>query len=725
MRVKEAFANLLLSALSVLVFVGGVEGVCRLLESGRPAPRAAAYITDWNWEGDFYTVKSTAAGWPPWEDYNSDGLRDRERAVEKPTGVRRLICLGDSTTLGWGIRPQEAYPQVLQDLLESMGERTEVFNVALGGWSTRQELIAYRRIARKYRPDEVLIGVCLNDVPEMQNNLSRPPAWLAALHERSALVRRLVRAQDREIADVEELFSQKDSPKVREAFARMFADMRVLRDEVRADGATFAVLIFPFRLQVLPGAPPPTAQQTIVDFCRSAGIPVLDLLPALRPAGESAFIDYDHFSPAGARLVAEQILASGLVVESGPLPPRDTPASLPPTPSPALPALLLSLRSGNERSRIEAARALGELGAQAKGAESALITLLDDPSPRVRVAATWAVARLRPLPAAALAGLIRRLQDPAPGVRAGAARALGEMGEAGKPALLPLVERLRDEDETVRARAGESLAEIGPDTEGCRRALVSVLADPAAPGRAEAAGALGRLGPGAVEAVPVLSSALEDKREAVRARAAWALGEIGPGAWRAVPALLAAFRDPGIRWRVADALGGIGPGAAAAVPALLTALKDDSSNVRWRSIQALGRIGPPAGSAAPALVAALGDPGPNVRLGALTALAQIGADPALLLSAHERVLADPDTRVRSEAVNGLGRMGPRALPAAGGLAQRLRDEDPGVRARAARALGRLGRLPPAAVAALGAARSDPDGTVRDEAEKALRKAGGE
>src|SRR5260370_30707422 len=141
----------------------------------------------------------------------------------------------------------------------------------------------------------------------MQNNLSRPPVWLAAFHERSALVRRLVRAQDREIADVEELFTHKDSPKVREAFARVFADMRALRHEVRADGATFAVVIFPFRLQVLPAAPPPTAQQTIANFCRSAGIPVLDLLPALRTAGKSACISYAHFSPPGARTAREQV----------------------------------------------------------------------------------------------------------------------------------------------------------------------------------------------------------------------------------------------------------------------------------------------------------------------------------------------------------------------------------------------------------------------------------
>ena len=62
-------------------------------------------------------------------------------------------------------------------------------NVALWGWSTRQERIAWQRIARGYRPDAAVLAVCLNDIPELFNNLSRPPRWLAALHARSALVR--------------------------------------------------------------------------------------------------------------------------------------------------------------------------------------------------------------------------------------------------------------------------------------------------------------------------------------------------------------------------------------------------------------------------------------------------------------------------------------------------------------------------------------------------------
>src|SRR5512137_1344400 len=197
-RAAEVALKVALAAGTLMVLLGGAEFVARLHEPGTTAA-PADYITDWQaWEGDFYTVKSTAVGWPPWEDYNTEGVRDREHTVGKRPGSWRVACLGDSVTLGWGIRPQQAWPQVLEELAAGSGLDLDVMNVALGGWSTRQELIAYHRIVRRYRPDQVLVGICLNDVPEMQNNLSRPPKLVAELHRRSALVRRLVGARQRE-----------------------------------------------------------------------------------------------------------------------------------------------------------------------------------------------------------------------------------------------------------------------------------------------------------------------------------------------------------------------------------------------------------------------------------------------------------------------------------------------------------------------------------------------
>jgi HEAT repeat protein len=668
-RLRGILSNLLLSTATVVLFLGGGEAICRLLERGQPSPVVAPYITPWqDWDDGFYTVKSTAVGWPPWEDYNSDGLRDHERVVEKAKGVRRVICLGDSTTLGWGIRPEEAYPQVLDDLLESEDQDSEVFNVALGGWSTRQERIAYERIARRYRPDAVLLGICLNDIPELQNNLTRPPAALGALHRRSALVRRLVRAREREIADVQELFTHKDSPRVREAFARLFDEIRRLRAEVRADGSSFAVLLFPFRLQVLPGAPAPTAQQTIADFCKTEGIPFLDLLPALQPAGTDAYLDYDHFSPMGARIVAERVFAAGL---AGGHEPRAAHSG--PDPDPAL------------------------AGPASQATIPELLARLDDPSPRPRAAAAHALANLGPAAEAAVPRLIQRLSDPEAPVRAGAAWALGHIGAGARPALLPLVEALRDPDANVRFRAGFSLGRIHPDTEAAERALIAIVADSGAPGRADAAAALGGLGPAGQPAVQALAGALSDAREAVRGRAAWALGQVGPGARMAVPALRAAFKDAGIRWRVADALGAIGRDALAAVPDLVAAVQDPSSNVRWRAAQALGAIGPGASRAAvPALLGALRDPLENVRLGALVSLGQLDAETSVVLPAYVRALSDEDGRVRARAARALGRLAPLPSDARQALTRATEDESEWVRAEATKALRKGGPARPAA-----------------------------
>jgi hypothetical protein len=106
-RLPPVVQNLLLSAATLIVVGGAAEGLCRFFERERPAPPPVAeYITDWGGP-EFATLKSAATGWPPWEDYNSDGLRDREHAVEKPRGARRVACLGDSVTLGYGIRPRK------------------------------------------------------------------------------------------------------------------------------------------------------------------------------------------------------------------------------------------------------------------------------------------------------------------------------------------------------------------------------------------------------------------------------------------------------------------------------------------------------------------------------------------------------------------------------------------------------------------------------------------
>ena len=119
---RELAANLSLAAAASVLFLAALEGGARLVEKRRPPrPEVADYIWDWDdkMPGGFYVMKSDGAGWPPWEEFNADGLRDRTRPHEKPDVVRRVAVLGDSVTLGDGLRPRAGVPAAARGALRA------------------------------------------------------------------------------------------------------------------------------------------------------------------------------------------------------------------------------------------------------------------------------------------------------------------------------------------------------------------------------------------------------------------------------------------------------------------------------------------------------------------------------------------------------------------------------------------------------------------------------
>lgn len=302
--------KLIFALVMFVALVGIAEIVCRILKLGRYEP-VAHYISDWHDTPEgrtFWVVRGPG--------YNADGMRDREHAVEKPPAVHRIVCLGDSVTVGRGVQRMQSYPYLFEAFLTQIGQHVgfsvEVLNVAASGWSTRQQVAAYQTIARRYQPDEVFLGFCLNDVAEMYNNLSSPPpAAVLVLVRNSALIRWLINAEGRQITSVQDLFDNPDSPAVQVGWQLVLAELEALQHETQKDSCKLSVVIFPFRFQLDVGAPVPIAQQRLVDFCRSRGIPCLDLLPALGKIGPSAFIDESHLSPTGAQAVAEELIRWG------------------------------------------------------------------------------------------------------------------------------------------------------------------------------------------------------------------------------------------------------------------------------------------------------------------------------------------------------------------------------------------------------------------------------
>ena len=134
--------------------------------------------------------------------HDEHGYRGGRVPLEKEPGTLRVVCLGGSTTYGWGVqRPGETYPAQLQELLAadppSGYERVEVINGGLP-WGTSAELLNHYHFKyHYYRPDVVIVHQAVNDAQafdmeayqpdyahwrqHMQSPLVLPPAtrWLA------------------------------------------------------------------------------------------------------------------------------------------------------------------------------------------------------------------------------------------------------------------------------------------------------------------------------------------------------------------------------------------------------------------------------------------------------------------------------------------------------------------------------------------------------------------
>jgi hypothetical protein len=73
---------------------------------------------------------------------NSQGLRDYEYSLTKPAGVYRIMLLGDSTTLGWGVPLNNTTSKILERSLNAKllpgYDRVEVLNAGVGNYDCRQ-----------------------------------------------------------------------------------------------------------------------------------------------------------------------------------------------------------------------------------------------------------------------------------------------------------------------------------------------------------------------------------------------------------------------------------------------------------------------------------------------------------------------------------------------------------------------------------------------------------
>jgi lysophospholipase L1-like esterase len=170
---RRARLALLLAGTLVALLVG--EGLARVWVALRWSPERIAQMTTHSpVRGRFtchpflpFVLNPDSAG------HNSLGLRGPPIAVPKADGVRRVACIGASTTYGEMVAPEDAYPARLGELLAAEHGRWEVLNAGVPGYVSAEILVHLLLRVLPLEPDVVVFYEGRNELlPQSYNGLA-------------------------------------------------------------------------------------------------------------------------------------------------------------------------------------------------------------------------------------------------------------------------------------------------------------------------------------------------------------------------------------------------------------------------------------------------------------------------------------------------------------------------------------------------------------------------
>lgn len=270
---------------------------------------------------------------------NSKGLRDREFAYGKRDGTKRVLCLGGSFTCGYGVAAQEAFPKVLERLLNSDEDESvawEVLNAGVGSTGTTHQHAFFEYEGYKYEPDVVLLcfsqgtdfwdnitsglytfeggALIKHDAPKtrwrmIQNLVGWVPGYntfFARSHLLNFIKARVSRYHYRDLAKRSEI------PKDQSAIQEVEDDLTrallcSLNDKCRAMDCRLVLTAIPhpgtfeYRPDML----------SLLDYLDSLGVAFIDLAPAFREADgcgvEISFFGDRHWTPEGHEIAGQEI----------------------------------------------------------------------------------------------------------------------------------------------------------------------------------------------------------------------------------------------------------------------------------------------------------------------------------------------------------------------------------------------------------------------------------
>ena len=311
--------------------------VCIYL-GNRPGNDLFAADSDCFWKLKKNVVLPKSHG-PKWGGRMSNGLgfRNPEMQLAKPQATQRIVCYGDSTTFGFGVAMQEAWPALLEiGLQQSTANAYQVVNAGVPGYSSFQGHRYLKRSLPRLTPDLIIATFGNNDAWRWDDRSDRAHAtrlqqlftgWNWRQSQALAALSQIAQADSAPTAATDAAWARRVSqnffqpvtewrPRVNlQEFAENLQQMVGI---CRAQKIPLVLLVWPDYFQVQGRLTIRNRYQHVIrqTALQHQGVHCIDLLPVFRglyPTSLGFYLDRDiiHINAAGNRVVAntlEQLL---------------------------------------------------------------------------------------------------------------------------------------------------------------------------------------------------------------------------------------------------------------------------------------------------------------------------------------------------------------------------------------------------------------------------------
>jgi lysophospholipase L1-like esterase len=238
---------------------------------------------------------------------NAAGFRDDEFPEAPPDGFR-IVLVGDSVAWGFGVPMESAFPQVLERELRQLGSApyatSIVYNLAVDGYSTAQEIRLLETRGLALHPDLVIVSYVLNDPDEADGGLAR---YFAARIELLEIVKRSLQNARDWINAYPKEYHHRIHARNRDQTIDQFRRLGAISRDQHVPILVAVTPVFRF------DPPEPYPFRDLHDFirglCEANGLAFLDLRPSFEGRDLSEYaLDVWHPTIKGHAVIAQALL---------------------------------------------------------------------------------------------------------------------------------------------------------------------------------------------------------------------------------------------------------------------------------------------------------------------------------------------------------------------------------------------------------------------------------